>query len=792
MRKTYLNIGLSLLLLSAGGCAMSPQQQTKDVAAVHQEKKVDQLILMHSPMGVRAEYNISQSTIELWINPKAGEDNSYKMRNFSNRDDHTKIFDKISFPALSAADYVSTDYDPWHTVVHYKNQDVHIATLEDSPVFYIWTSKAGMIDFKTDKQDTPIKRAERSFVSAHPDRGLNFEFAAVLKGGDFQHQLQIDQGRSTYCRAEMVPNQPIFIGGALKGEHIERKLQQLAAKGQQKLMADNDKEVIKETAFGKLVLNDHDSLQNLIDFNKRIFLSAQDKSGAMQAALQKIYYLIWVRDGGLACSWMAYSGWANPLDKWTDFQMANPTNIEENGRTGRFFGQMANGKITKWQEDGLFYAVWSAFTYWTQTNDTKYISKDNLKLMMEACDWLEDYCYDQKEGLFYRQYFCETPLYNSRDFGWDNAVGKPVLGWDAPPYKGKKIERSYDIYINLFNYSVYRMLHEVCEVQGVKNNYAEKAEALVEKMKPLFPEGKMPYYGKAVATDGTVLMADGYGLDETDYIWALTCPPFFPKEFDIDRYQKTLFDDLLVKKDEYFLAGYFSILATLEMDDINQDDLRKAIDYAAKECYIPWKNMPMAGAMVEMSGFYPAGSNHQIRPQIFSMGAWFGAMTNIAVKRLPHGLALQAGKLVKEINDYQYRGKLVDFKFEGEGTLDYFTVNGKKVTASNQIPDAWLNKDKNEVVGFRSTQKTAAPKLLSSTIELLDLQEAKGELSFTFISIAEAQIVLSNSTAEAIDKLTDANGTAIRFHTNVNPQGNTVISFDHKGELNLKVKQAGV
>jgi hypothetical protein len=54
-------------------------------------------ILTHNRLGVRIELNFDrEGLLELWISPKAKTSNHSRDRNWSNRDDHTRLFDRIT------------------------------------------------------------------------------------------------------------------------------------------------------------------------------------------------------------------------------------------------------------------------------------------------------------------------------------------------------------------------------------------------------------------------------------------------------------------------------------------------------------------------------------------------------------------------------------------------------------------------------------------------------------------------------------------------------------------------
>jgi hypothetical protein len=57
-------------------------------------------------MGIRIEYDIEAQQLSLWIYPSPKTSLDYHDRNFSNRDDHTSIFDRITIPGLTLQDFL--------------------------------------------------------------------------------------------------------------------------------------------------------------------------------------------------------------------------------------------------------------------------------------------------------------------------------------------------------------------------------------------------------------------------------------------------------------------------------------------------------------------------------------------------------------------------------------------------------------------------------------------------------------------------------------------------------------
>ena len=190
------------------------------------------LVLMHSHMGIRIEYDIGAQRLNLWISPSPTSSIDYHDRNFSNRDDHTSLFDSISFPSLKLEDFLGCDYDAFHSVLHFKNQTLHLASLYDRPVVLLWFEKPGQVDIKTDKSSRILEQSPSIFSVQQTDRGKDLAFVAAIApgAGAFTHQLVLDEGRSTYARADLQAGQPLFFAGGLSTENLPVLAQPLSAR----------------------------------------------------------------------------------------------------------------------------------------------------------------------------------------------------------------------------------------------------------------------------------------------------------------------------------------------------------------------------------------------------------------------------------------------------------------------------------------------------------------------------------------------------------------------------------
>jgi len=744
----------------------------------------DTLVSLHNRRGVRIELNLDKRTLDLWISPRAGASLDYRDRNFSNRDDHTSIFDRISLPRLERKDFLGCDYDPFHTVLRFKGQTLHLATLFDRPVVLLWFESPSVVDLKTDKQDTFGTRSDRLFEAEHPDRGLAFRFAAALGPGtgSFAHQRDVDTGRSTWARATVGAGQVLALAGELAGQPVSVWATEGAGTPAEMVLASTEAKVQAALARGHVRLRGRPDLQRVLDLNRRVLLSMQDESGAIRAAIKFIYYLIWVRDGAVVTVPAAHSGWLDPLARWNAFLLANPTVTEHEPR-GRFFGQLVNGRITKWEEDGLFFAVWSAFTHFSQTGEARFASGESLAVLRDATDWLERWTFDPERGLFGRYYEGETPLSDSRGDGWDDAVGSPAERLRTE-VRGRVVTRSYDLAANLTSWGVYLMLAAMDAERAPA--WLAKARALEGKLRPwLDRRDALPDYGDLRTREGDLVRAAASEMDMGDYTWALSLTPFAGEVFDLAPLRARLLAESEKTDKTPFLATRFSLLASLDTEVDDEARILAAIDRVVPEAVRPGRYLPMAYTAPEVAGIADGHPYHDVRPQAFSVGPWLWAVANLGLRRLPFGLAVRPTSALEGIDAYEYRGALLDVRFEGRGRVERVVLNGKPVLHSLQVPDGRLVPGPNRLVVGLGPEAPAMPLLVSSTVRLEAVAPAGGAVTYAVEGFGRN--VLAFRGRPAIE-VRDAGGrrvvAAIRSSA-----GHTSIDFEGRGGFRVVARE---
>jgi hypothetical protein len=715
-------------------------------------------ILMQNRRGIRIEFCVDRGALQLWLSPQAGKSFSYVDKNWSNRDDHTRIFDRILFPELNLNNYDSCDWDAFHSKLYFEDHILHISQVYEEPAVLIWFEGDGLVDFKM--YGAPVSRVDNEYIFNHEDRGRAFQSAAVLGEGEghFQHQRYLDKGRSVHARAHMTPGQVLVIASELEKEKISEKAREIAKRDVNDILSNNEQQIEQDIKYGNFTLSDNPVMQKMLDLNKRFALSMQDFKGFMRSTNQYIYYLLWYRDGGMNTAHLSYTGWLETLHDHVKFALLNP-NISYDEPEGRFYGQLMAGPITKWEEDGLFYVVWPAFNYWTQSGDDTYIKGEYLEVMEEAMQWLEDYCFDEDKGLFGRYYHCETPLTGSHGDGWDEATGAPTFKWESD-YKGKTIVRSYDSYINLTSYACYMMLSAM--TSGEKADmYLEKAEALDKKNKIFFDyDDSLPSYGELLTEKGDFITAEPYGMDIWDYVWGLSLPPFkpnYPEKYK--KLQQGIYDFMTTTDEQFFICTYNALLTSMDPFVHDEDKIMDALEYLVDFSATTGKYLNMPYAIPELINVEDGDLFHDVRPLVYSIAPWLSAVTNMGVRRLPFGIALRGTKHLDDITNYQYKESLLDFMFKGEGAIATVVLNGQELKGTLQIPEDRIENGSKNTVEIRMEKDAAYPAnlLVSSTVLLKRLSE---DLTQMDIEAYGQNILVFSGLNKEIEVL-DENGKAV-------------------------------
>lgn len=798
VRRLALLAGCAALLLAAvapaSGVTEDERAKTIDddpsyARTVSPDGKIEASVLLHSRRGIRVEMNLNKNELELWISPQAGKSVENRYRNLSNRDDHTRIFDRIAFPELGRKRFLRCDYDPFHSVLHYEGQVVHLATLLDSPVVLLWTEQEEVVDFKSDKQDTLLEGTDAYFGVRHPDRGLVLDYFAGLggNGSTFLHQQEPAPFRSLHARAVLQPGQFLVLGGELATENVRAIVAQSRDRNLRELLTENEAKIAQRTRTGAVVLRDvSPELQRLTDVSRRHMLSVQDASGALRAALRYVYYLIWATDGTVCATSMMQTGDSEFLRLWNEYLLANPTR-QKAPPGGRFYGQLVNEQITKREEFGSLCAVWPAFMYFGLTGDDRFVSGEHLALLEEVVGWMERYCYDPELGAigtFYLGGGSEDPFLGSHDYGHDAAVGSFM---DRKPYHpmhdGAAILRAYEYKMNLNQYNMYLMLAAVTD--GSKSQgYIEKARVIERFLERLDSQdasalyrveggGLVPVKRKAGASEKALFAIQ----HEAPAVYA----PNFARAFLARMKEFTPFDSKSIL--DTYACQVYGHLAGLDTEFVDEKAVVASLEATVPHHVKPSRYIPMPYAMAEYFGA-PEGSFHDIRPQAFSTAPFLAAITNLAVRTLPFGVAIRASNHVGGVKGFDYRGGRLNVTYEGNGRVAAVRLNGRPLRHTLQLPDSGIVSGENEVRVTLSAAIPAEPRLIYSTLRLLAVDERGSGVQYAVQGYAQNVMVFRNVKQNPTVK--DARGDAVAC-TYVRDGEFLFVEFFGKGGFNVSL-----
>jgi len=742
-------------------------------------------VFLHNPKALRIEVRVDDEELILWWSPKAGESYDARDRNFSNRDEHLPVFDRIGLRGLGLDRFRSCDYDPYHAVLRFEGQTLHVATTPDAPVALLWCEAPQRIDFKTGRYDENLAREPRQFVIRRREPSYAFRFAAVLGpgAGAFRHSPLVEPWCRTYAMAELAAGQALAIGVGLEGDDVAARAQALADAPVTETLKAVDRALAPHEAAGAWTAPGREALPALRRLTVRSLHSAIDDSGALRAALKPIYYLIWVRDGGFCFGYQAAAGWTHRLGDWCRLLLANPTEADAPGvPPGKMFAQLVNRRFGKFEEDGIYYAAWSAFTHWTQTGREEFVTGANRQVLRDAMDWVERYIFDADRGLFGEFFADESPVRRSRDAGWDAAIGQPtgdVRGLEAG---GGQIARLYDLYINLLLHAAWTMLAAFPDEPGAEA-YADKARRLWTQMAPFFDAcaNGLPPYGEALLEDGRRARVDPFGPARSVYVWAFCLPTFAPIP-GIDGLRRRLLEDLMRNPAGHWINGLCAVIASLDTWVCPETILIDAIDRIGAQAMKSGRYLPMAGTIPEKFDAPEGNLYHDIRPQAFAQSSWLAACANLGVRRLPFGLAVRPTRVLASLRDYQWRGRAVSFSFPKVDGRPVLVINGRPVPHTLQVPEAALADGANEVTLLGGGRH---PCLLRSTVRLESVAVKGGDVTYALTAFGPAELVFAEEPRGAAAR--DGSGRELPLAHSA-ADGLHFVRFEARGEATFRCR----
>lgn len=736
-----------------------------------------------NPQGLRVEYCFDREALLLWWSPGSSGTNDMEALNFSNRDNHLDVFEEIQFPGCNLDNFKSCDWDPYKMVFHFSDRVLSIQTFIDRPAVLLRSDKDLNIKFKTNRYDDALIQNDKQSLYSHTEPAFDFEFAVqVTEGqGRIRHSHIHSRYNSHFFLAELGANQEVFIGVGLKGEEILKTLEGLTKKSGNEHWQDLSEQLNTELAAGKVSSSLHPELAELRTLCAKSLHAMMNQKGAYRAALKEVYYLIWVRDGGLSMPYHAAAGWPHLLKEFCLLLLENPTTVNEEGYPkGRVFAQLINKTYGRLEEDGLFYVLWCLHTYMTQVGNLDFVEDRHWTLIEEALDWVEKMTWDEKRGLYGSHYSDENPTEGHRDHFTDFAIGAPDYNDNAIVHPEGKVLANYDTYFNIIMHTSYVLL------AGMKEDsaYLSKAKQVWPELNKLLAKtderGLPPYAEQLLEGDQRVLVPS-WGQARSCCVWGFTMLQFLPIPH-WDGVLDKVFTELLKEPQSHWINGLNTAMTSLDTWFTDEEAIVKMHKLIHKDTMRSGKYLVMPGAMPEKYQAIDGDYYHDIRPQGFAIGTWMGAYSNLGLKRLAYGLTMRPTKTFEKIEQYPWKGNTLEFEWQTSEKECCLYIDDRAVEGSLQVPEAMLKSDSKISLRKGALQKRL---WLKSTVELTNVQKESDELVYTFRAFGLSEITLS-SAPESFS-LKNKAGEQVEFKIEESDFG-WKLYFEGFGDFSLRVK----
>ncbi|MDX2110312.1 MAG: hypothetical protein SFY80_08745 [Verrucomicrobiota bacterium] len=682
-----------------------------------------------------------RAEFEFVYKPNAFRRKDFRARNFSCRDNQTELFASFQLPDLCASHIRKFDYDPFVTRLH-----TETPSLAQNAITVVNVIDENCFAIAADRPLTIAIKPRGAFVctdglltESFVDRGediVSFIAFASYEANRFRviadgtHVLQIYE------------NEIIWVGGEDSIGRVHATLEKLRPHSLDTLIAYNERQIEPVMRKGRTRFNDED-FQRVIDFNKRIIYSGMDAGGACFGALNRIYYLIWNRDGSQTASMTARAGNLELIKLWAPFILANPAiRRDAKGQKMAEWLQMLGTRWTKAEDDGIYYAFISLFALYQTTADDSLLHTPDFERLLGALDLTIATRFDEKEQLFGSDVRGEDDLHGSPNFGYDT-----VNGTISPTVHRKNLghRRAYGLYHNVNLYNTLRMAAALIAVvpevdSGHRERYAKLASRLANTLSTRFVNAVGIFRSEyTVLTDGTSYYTEFTDSDYWEYCWAVSVGPFFP-DINVALRSARHVRENWPKIKAYGYCPWNTLSRFLkEWGTLDSVAYRDMLADEVREARLQSVKYPMKDALTE---YY--GETEGWRPLPFSAGSFLWSTSSLLLQSMPCGLAVRASTWVDAVDDYCFKQSHLFASATGQGdTVQSWLINGEVIQDTLQIPENLLRTGHNRIVVTRG-QIPGTPRLYSSDARLLRVQRSAGTISYHFESSGHADLVFEN------------------------------------------------
>jgi hypothetical protein len=736
-------------------------------------------IYFHNSAAMRAVFHLDTAELEIWWSPLAGESYSCEDRWYSSRDAHFTVFARIAFPGCVREAFSNCEWDPFHSLLRFYHQRLHIRIHPDEPVVIVQGESAQELEIQSGRFDALGDADACGFYVAVTQPRHSIVCGAELGVGEgaFRHPYMKVPDYPKFTHAVLSPGQAVAIGcglqdrGDLRGQLkaiLDPSMAQLDAAIEAGLEPALRQGAV-ETADQRL-----DAFHRL---TKRSLYGAMDQSGTVRASLKAIYYLVWLRDGSFCYRYLSSAGWPHRLREWCRLVLENRTVVDLPGKgMAPVFAQMVHKQLGKLEEDGIYYATLAHFMRAVQYADGE-VTGAERELLVESYELIHDYMFNEARGLYGSCFADETPTRDSRDYGWDYAMPKPGPV-EMLVHHGKPVRRAFDLYMNLMMLETLQML-VVIDPQR-RAGWHKRAVALWQHIEPFFgdlTEG-LPTYGELLYEDGSREWSKPFEPCISMYPFSLGLPLFAPIPH-ADTIRSRLFDRMMENPGGHWVNGLGCVMASLDTFVYPEEKILAGLKLIERQSWNSGFYHPMPGAMPEKVDAPQGVIYHDIRPQAFAQACWMGALANLVVRRMPFGLAVRPSRFIKTLRDFHWQDAVIDFACPAVDGLPLLLLDGEPVAHTLQLPDGKPGHGHHTI---QLTEGGLAPVLARTSLRLNRIEAAEGRVRFAGIAYGFAEV----SFLDAVQglEITSEDGTAIAFSQSIEGRL-VVIRFQHLGAVQV-------
>jgi len=746
--KSVLFIPVLLMLIAPGlyGQQLNTGASMSDPYTKPMVEEAPRNIILQNRCGNRATMLFFDDRTELQVvyKPNAFRRKDYRARNFSNRDNYTGLFEQFRLPQLNV-DYIDDwKYDPFITELGFRTPwdakgNIKMINIADENAFAL-VSRAPLLI--TIKPHQSFRVEDGLLTEAFTDRGE--EIVSFVHFSGFEENRFRVTTSGEYV-LQVFENEVLLFGGEENMTQVHRLIEKLDGMDHRALLARNEK-LLEPVVSNALIRFNEDDFQEVLDLNRRIIYSGIDAGGACFGAINRIYYLIWVRDGSMTSSQMARAGNPEMINVWTPFLMNNP-NILTNDQGEKIPGyqQIVGTRWTKNEDDGVYYATLSMFTYLETTGKTDLLNGPEFDLLMEVIDhYLED-VWDEEKEMVLSDTRGETPLKSNPYFGYDVVNGNFEINDHHLKENQKVLSVTGSLYNQVNTFNLLKMARIMMAQRSVDDGersarYAEIEEAITRTLRTRFATGEQTLYAEYQEyEDGSVYWQPfARGADYWEYAWAVSTGPFFPVPA-LQLNAARMVPEKWPKIRTYGYCPWNTLSRILYEYGMSSDDYVKMLSDEVNEAMVLSQKYPMKGALTE---YYTAVESWRGLP--FSASSFYFSTTAQAMQSMPMGIGIRASENVDTLLNFRFRLSSFDVFAAGKGDeVGEVRLNGEEIPFSLQVPDSRMRIGKNEVIVGR-TSNYKGFRLYSSSARLLDLETAPGEVVYRMWSPASAELVFEN------------------------------------------------